>query len=592
MWVSAHVQPARTGALRSRRRSQPSLLLVNATELFDGLAALPGSLDAGATNGISASRLVNGVEYAHAAGVDERRMRAAWKRRRGGGAVPLLLIGDDPADEGQLRVLGPQPEGPVRKIRAESLFDLISRTEGMGKLEAVRQVAQEVERLDIEGVAGLAVRGLGSEHLYAKRLPQSARWEEFKEITDGLSTVGWREVLSGLGYEVAPLPKRGYLASSSGEPLIVVYPRQSADQFARLDEAGRLPEGALVTDCLASGAPYGLPAAGARMRLLRAGHDEAGSTTRYLELDPAAMEPDYLPLVGLLAPAFLASGGLENLLVEARDYGSDLRKRLDRSVREDVLPVLGRELGRWAIVSGRDVDDDDVRAELEAAALTWIFRALFLLYAESAGHLPMSNHTYAGRSFTRIAERAAEELDVADRTATTFWRDIGALVDAMRTGQSAWGVPAYESPLVVEQDEVGASGREAGLEAHGDDATESDVSGWNERRVPHQDLVKSGLRGDGTLLHEFLPALLIANHNEPTHTIHRIPKRQGAAANSLERPTLWDEPASPKGPSRARSARAGIDSPGAPRLLLSPRESRSLGSRGWYVCSSSGPTRA
>ncbi len=151
--------------------------LVNATELFDGLAALPGSRDAGATNGISASRLVNGVEYAHAGGVDERRMRAAWKRRRGGGAVPLLLIADDPADEGRLRVLGPQPEGPVRKIRAESLFDLISRTPGMGKLEAVRQVAQEVERLDTEGVAGLTVRGLGSEHLYAKRLPQqSQRW--------------------------------------------------------------------------------------------------------------------------------------------------------------------------------------------------------------------------------------------------------------------------------------------------------------------------------------------------------------------------------------------------------------------------------
>ena len=91
--------------------------------------------------------------------------------------------------------------------------------------------------------------------------------------------------------------------------------------------------------------------------------------------------------------------------------------------------------------------DDEVRGELEAAALTWVFRALFLLYAESAGHLPMSNHTYAGRSFTRIAERAAEELDVADQNAKTLWRDVSALVEAMRTGQSAWGVPAYNGAL-------------------------------------------------------------------------------------------------------------------------------------------------
>ncbi|MGH2846251.1 MAG: hypothetical protein ACRDL0_09620 [Thermoleophilaceae bacterium] len=80
---------------------------MNADELFDSLAALRGTRDAGVTNGISASRLVNGVEYAHAGAVDERRMRAAWKRRRGGGAVPLLLIADDPEGEGHLRVLGP-----------------------------------------------------------------------------------------------------------------------------------------------------------------------------------------------------------------------------------------------------------------------------------------------------------------------------------------------------------------------------------------------------------------------------------------------------------------------------------------------------
>ncbi|HEY1687496.1 MAG TPA: hypothetical protein VGF95_01390 [Solirubrobacteraceae bacterium] len=420
---------------------------MNATELFEGLTALPNSRDAGATNGISTSRLINGVEYAHAAGIDERKMRAAWKQRRGGGAVPLLLIADDPDGEGRLRVLGPQPEGPVRKVRAESLFELIARTPGLRKLEAVRQVAQEVERLDTEGIAGLTVRGLGSEHMYATRLPQSKRWEMLKKLSEGLPTVGWREVLSGLGYEIASLPRRGYLASSNGKPAIVVHPRQSADQFARLDEGGRLPEGALVTDCRACGAPYGLLAAGTRMRLLRAGRDDTGSTMRYLELDPATMETEHFPIIGLLAPEFLVSGGLEELLIEARDYGSDLRKRLDRSLRQDVLPVLGRELGRWATASGRDIADDEVRGELEAAALTWIFRALFLLYAESAGHLPMSNHTYAGRSFTRIAQRAAEEQDVADKNAKTLWRDVSALVEAMRTGQSAWGVPAYNGAL-------------------------------------------------------------------------------------------------------------------------------------------------
>jgi hypothetical protein len=161
----------------THRRAQPSLRSVNAIELFDGLTALQGSKNAGATNGIAATRLINGIEYARVMLVDERHMRAAWKRRRGGGAVPLLLVADDPESEGHVRVLGPQAEAPVRRIRTDSLFDLISRTAGLGRLEAVRHVAQEVERLDIEGVAGLTVRGLGSEHLYRVRLPQSGRWE-------------------------------------------------------------------------------------------------------------------------------------------------------------------------------------------------------------------------------------------------------------------------------------------------------------------------------------------------------------------------------------------------------------------------------
>lgn len=323
-----------------------------------------------------------------------------------GAAYRLLLVADDPEDRERVRVLGPQPEGPVRRIRVDSLFELISRTVAMSRLEAIRQVAQEVERLDTQGVAGLAVRGLGSTHLFGTRLLRSPRWQVLEELTQGVVTRGWREVLSSLGYEIEALPKRGFLASSGGKPVIVIHPKRSAEQFARLDEAGRLPEGTLVVDCLAHGAPYGLLTADTRMRLLRAGRDHAGSTTRYVELDPAAMEPEYLPLVGLLAPRLLVDGEFEELLVEARDYGSVLRERLDRSLRQDVLPVLGRELGRWGATSGRDVANDETRSELEAAALTWVFRALFLLYAESAGHLPMSNHTYAGRSFTRIAERA------------------------------------------------------------------------------------------------------------------------------------------------------------------------------------------
>lgn len=421
---------------------------MDANELFEGIEAIPGSEDAGSAEGVPKSRVLNKIEFARAAAVDERKIRASWKRRQGGGAIPLLLIADDPESKDRVQVLGPQPDGPIRKVRAEALLELVRTAAELGRVAAIRRLAEELERLDADGVPGLVVRGLGTAHLYGTRLPaKEERWAELERLSEGAPAGDWRSALEALGYEISQLAKKGFIAKSGGKPGLVVHPYRSAAEFARLDESGRLPEGALLAACDANGAPFGMLAAGTRMRLLHAAGDDGGAATRYLELDCASLEPESRALLGLLAPRYLIEGGFAEVLGEARDYGSELRKRLDRALRERVLPDLGRELGKWAKADGRDLDDDDTRAEIEAAALTFVFRALFLLYAESADFLPMNNHTYRQRSFTRIAERAAEELDSADPKSPSLWRDVAALVEAMRTGQKAWNVPPYNGDL-------------------------------------------------------------------------------------------------------------------------------------------------
>jgi hypothetical protein len=434
---------------------------LNANEFLAGLAALEGSRESATNGGVDAARLVSGVEYAVAGRSDERHLRALWGRRRGGGATPLVLVADDPDAAGVLRLLGPAEGGPLRRVRAESLLDSVRRTTSMRALAAVRHVAAEVDRLDSEGVAGLTVRGLGTEHLYGTRLRASDRWPHLEELAAGIARAPWREALSRLGYYLEQLPRYGWLARLAGRAVAVVHPKESPAQFARLDDRGRLPEGALLAACRDAGVHYGLLVAGTRLRLLATGGEEAGAISRYLDLDTAALEPADQPLLGLLAPEYLAEGGMVELLAEARDYGQELRKRLDRVLRQEVLPVLGRELGRWAADQGRDLADDRAREDLEAAALTLVFRALFLLYAESAGHLPMKSHTYAERSLTAICRRAAEELGSADPRSTSLWRDICGLVEAMRHGQSAWGVPPYNGDLFAFDGFAGAGTLEA-----------------------------------------------------------------------------------------------------------------------------------
>lgn len=418
---------------------------MNASEFFAALAGLPGvrAVPAGG-NGVTESKFVAGIEIAQAATAEERALRRAWRDRSRGGPDPLLLVVDDSAEDGALRTLGPLGgEGPVRLVGTVDLLRLVERLPSLPRLQAVRTLAEELDQLDRTGVAGLVVRGLGTEYLLTQRLPAGPRWPRLAERSEGIAGE-WREVLTGLGYELEALPTRGYVARADGKPVAVVWPVADPSAFAKLDAEGRPPVGLVVNECLRAGAPYGMLAAGGRFRLFEAQPNSGSSVARYIELDVAALGAENRPLIALLAPESLGEGGFDAILREARDFGAAMRKRIDQAIRQSVLPPLGRELGRWAAGQGWDLAEDARRVELEAAALTFVFRALFLLYAESAGHLPVSQESYRPHSFSQVVRDAAGDLDPR---ASSLWRRIQLLVEAMRTGNAAWSVPGYNGDL-------------------------------------------------------------------------------------------------------------------------------------------------
>jgi hypothetical protein len=398
------------------------------------------------TNGIDGGALVNGIEVAHAASAAERSLRAAWRRRTGGGPTPLLLLADHPATDGAVVALGPVTnDGPLRVVSADALSDVLRRASSLPALQAVRDLAEQLEHLDQTGVAGLTVKGLGTEHLFRERVRQTADWPALTELS-GAVAGSWRDALRGAGYELEEL-QRGYLARHGGAPVAVVQPVADVSAFAKLDSEGRPPEGILLEACRRTNAPYGLLVSGTRLRLFEAAPESGSAIARYLELDTEALAEEDRPLLGLLTPPYLAEGGFRRLMAEARAFGVALRKRLDGAIRELVLPPLGRELGHWAAANGRDLADDEVRRELEASALTFVFRALFLLYAESAGYLPVARDAYARGSLTQVARDAWEQRGSFGARSTKFWDRMQTLVHAMRSGDEALGVPPYNGDL-------------------------------------------------------------------------------------------------------------------------------------------------
>jgi hypothetical protein len=126
-------------------------------------------------------------------------------------------------------------------------------------------------RLDQSGIPGLKLRGLLTLHTLERLRRDTDRWASAIEVTRSISrTADWRAIMTRMGYQVERRPRPGYLVRWRGNPIAVVHAMRDSIDLSRLDADGRPPEGSVLNDCRADGAPYGLLATGATLRLFDA----------------------------------------------------------------------------------------------------------------------------------------------------------------------------------------------------------------------------------------------------------------------------------------------------------------------------------
>lgn len=397
---------------------------------------------------------VGPIEIAECERSSDTFMRARWNERVRGAATPYLVIADDPQHTNRVRVLGPvHGKRPIQSVSPDLLWDALEEVAKLPAFDAIRRLADDLTRI---GGDGLAVNGLLTPHTLEYRFKgDSVRWAS---ATKKVSTVkpadSWQHILRKLGYQLQQVPRRGYLARYQGRPVAVIHPKAKARDLARVDSQGRPPEGLLVSDCEVQGARFGILVQGGRFRLFDA--RSASPASEWLELDIRLLGQDRLPYLALLAPSFLADGGFVGLRHEARNFGVGLHKRLDRTIRLDALPALAVGMQKWAKQRGTDLGNDRERQELERAALTLVFRVVFILYCESAGHLPMGNPTYRKVSLSSLVGEAYETMTKLSPASSALWSGFVRLVRAMRDGNPAWDVPAYNGALFAARDFDGA----------------------------------------------------------------------------------------------------------------------------------------
>lgn len=171
---------------------------------------------------------------------------------------------------------------------------------------------------------------------------------------------------------------------------------------------------------------------------------------------PAGAPPDHWLRVFILlfrAAATTTRPGerdtfLAEALAEGRRYQSRVTAELSRQIFDRVFPQTVHALA--ASDPRRAPADPAWREELREAALRFLFRLLFLFYAEDRDLLPLGHPGYRNYSLRLLREQAERATDGREKLAarlTTWWPKLAALFAAIDKGSDDLGLPQYNGKL-------------------------------------------------------------------------------------------------------------------------------------------------
>ncbi len=138
-------------------------------------------------------------------------------------------------------------------------------------------------------------------------------------------------------------------------------------------------------------------------------------------------------------------------LRETRKWEATVAENLSRVVFDKVYPALVRGIAMSALKAGAigSLGADDLET-IRRAALTLLYRLLFVLFAEDRGLLPVRHSGYEAYSLGRMRDEIARQLDdkttLSDQSSRRYseLRDLFAAIDR---GDPNLGLPPYNGGL-------------------------------------------------------------------------------------------------------------------------------------------------
>lgn len=386
-------------------------------------------------------------------------MRRAWSARQGGRPSPVLIaVGYPGAGGTAIAVCGPAGENP------SVYFDLdVSRIERLSATaldEPSRHAAQRcLLRLlpELESdLPGMVNSGLLASHELRYGVPLRADWGAATTASRAALRKRGRDLVKALGFTVTHLGTNTSLLSAGQD-------RRAVAVFLDEGEAFEAPgvrfEGVSpVSHALALAGRERLPwvvlTRGPEIRLYAVKPDvgvgRRGPSQTFIEANLALLPEDRAGFLQLLfsADALTDGGSFDQILDSSADFAAELATQLRDRVYRYAVPAVATGI---AASLGKAPDQEQLVAAYDQT-LNVLFRLLFVAYGEDKDLLPYrTNSRYADHSLKRMARRLAEDANRGELTfdgdSYDLWEDVVQLWDAVRVGNTGWGVPPYNGGL-------------------------------------------------------------------------------------------------------------------------------------------------
>ena len=138
-------------------------------------------------------------------------------------------------------------------------------------------------------------------------------------------------------------------------------------------------------------------------------------------------------------------------LKEARLYEERVSEDLGTKVFEIIFPQIANALA--SSDEKANLNDAQYLDELREATLIFLYRLLFIFYAEDRNLLPVTDNRYDDYALRTIREEIAKRRDANDaisNTASKYWQHLNDLFRIISKGDASIGMPAYNGGLFEE----------------------------------------------------------------------------------------------------------------------------------------------